>query len=219
MLKQRIQELKGQLHQASELCQQMHGKLQDSFSSGNTQPLEQVTGPDEDHMNQLEIQISHFSIASLALFQPEAQYLREILAIMQISSTLERIADVQVSTAKRLMLIQDSAEKLSQLPMQEGILEMLKRSAEMLHQAFTSLEERNIDLAKDIFAKDDAVDQLRDMILKELSLRMKAQEVEVDTAIHLINLAQNIERIADFTTHIAKKLVYMINGEFMQHDI
>jgi phosphate transport system protein len=65
-------------------------------------------------------------------------------------------------------------------------------------------------------AADDRVDELRRRIKSELIARMQREPAAVPQAVDLLFVIHNIERIADRTTNIAERIVFMISGEVIE---
>src|SRR3989304_10047370 len=60
---------------------------------------------DDDRVDELEHEVASFSVRLLALRQPMASDLRNIIAALKVSSDIERIADYAVNVAKRAIAL------------------------------------------------------------------------------------------------------------------
>ncbi|MEN6534733.1 MAG: PhoU domain-containing protein, partial [Bryobacteraceae bacterium] len=76
---------------------------------------------------------------------------------------------------------------------------------------------RDANLAREVLLADDAVDDLRDNILRELIGFMQRDPSTVARALDLILVARNLERIADHSTNIAEDVVFFVQGVDVRH--
>jgi len=61
------------------------------------------------------------------------------------------------------------------------------------------------------------VDSIRDNIYSELLEVMQSNPTVVPSAIHLMFVARNLERIADHTTNIAEDVIFLVRGIDIRH--
>jgi phosphate transport system protein len=61
------------------------------------------------------------------------------------------------------------------------------------------------------------VDALRDNIYSELLQIMQMNPAAVPSAIHLMFVARNLERIADHATNIAEDVIFLVRGIDVRH--
>lgn len=144
----------------------------------------------------------------IALQQPVASDLREIIAILSIVRDLERIGDYAEGIGKITLLHGDQplVRPLIYLPqMAEKAVSMLRRSLE----AFVS---RDADKARQICIEDDEVDRLYDQAYHDLLSRMIEKPAVITRATYLIWAGHNIERIGDRATNISESVVYLVTG-------
>ncbi|MBV5318303.1 MAG: phosphate signaling complex protein PhoU [Desulfobulbaceae bacterium] len=165
-------------------------------------------------IDDMEVRVEEECLKILALHQPVARDLRLIVSIIKINSELERIADIAVNIAKRILTINknktaDFVFVLDYQPMAAKALEMLKMSLD-------GLVAEDAGLARKIFLIDDQINRMRDVayltIIKELGLRN-------DNAASLVNLyliARHLERIGDRAKNIAEEIIYLVEGEIVR---
>ncbi|MEO0236894.1 MAG: PhoU domain-containing protein, partial [candidate division WOR-3 bacterium] len=74
-------------------------------------------------------------------------------------------------------------------------------------------------LAKEVLNQDDDVDLLRNKIVEEMISGLnKCQESSL-IEIAVIDVAKNLERIADLSTNIAEDTIFMITGKSVKHHL
>lgn len=212
MLKDRLQTLNNNIAESGDAAMTMLDNLIDGINHKDKEKFYAIEHQLEPILNAYELEITQQSIHSLALFQPEAKFLRIIITAMQINHIIERIGDIAVNIVNRLepLIAQNFIGK-------DDIILMVEQTKIMFIDGLQAFQDGNYDLAKSVFDKDDIVDDLRDVVLSTMVKEMKNDTIEIDAGIRVIIAAQNIERMADMTTAIAKNTIYMIKGEFVEH--
>ncbi len=167
----------------------------------------------EARINQLEIQIDELATRLLALHQPMASDLRFLTAAIKINNDLERMGDLAVNIVER------SLSLISQPPVKPmiDIPRMAQLTESMVRNSLDSFVRRDAGLARSVLVSDDAVDNLRDAITKELIGFMEKDPSTVSRALDLILVARNLERIADHATNIAEDVLFFIQGVDVRH--
>lgn len=197
------------------MCNMAEGALSlavQSLHSRNVELAKKVIDNDRD-IDLFELEIEDECLKILALYQPVANDLRFVIAILKINSDLERIGDLAVNIAERTISI--SADPRELIP---PILEEMEQKVQaMLKDAIDSLVNLDERLARDLLARDDEVDQLyrKMFILVEDSIRNKLENL--DSYQHLLSVSSQLERAADQVTNIAEDIIYIICGEIIRH--
>ena len=168
---------------------------------------------DEDKINQAELDIDAKVTRLLALNQPVARDLRLLTAALKINTDLERIGDLAVNIAERaISLMQIPGMKpLVAIPRMAGLAE------DMLHRSLDAFVRNDADLAAAVLPADDDVDNLRDEVYEELIALMQKDPAMVPSAVHLMFVARNLERIADHATNIAEDVIFLVRGLDVRH--
>jgi phosphate transport system protein len=151
----------------------------------------------------------------IALQQPVAADLREIIAILYITTDLERIGDHAEGIAKITCLLgkEPLIKPLVDIPlMAEKAVNMLKRSLE-------SFVNRDATAAEAICNEDDEVDKLYEEVYHELLNYMIADPKTISKATPLIWVAHNLERIADRVTNICERTIYLVTGSMQEINV
>lgn len=160
-------------------------------------------------INQHQREIEEQCLILLATQQPLATDLRVILSISSIVADLERMGDHAEGIAKiTLRLIEQPLLKpLVDIP------RMAEISRDMLHQQLTAFVDRDVDIARRQTGRDDEVDRLYDQIFRELLVFMMNDPRTISRATYLLWVAHNLERMADRTTNIGERVVFLATGE------
>lgn len=167
----------------------------------------------EARINQLEIRIDELATRLLALNQPMARDLRFLTAAIKINNDLERMGDLAVNIVER------SLSLIAQPPVKPmiDIPRMAQLTESMVRNSLDSFVKHDAELARGVLVSDDAVDDLRDSITKELIGFMEKDPSTVSRALDLILVARNLERIADHATNIAEDVLFLIQGVDVRH--
>jgi phosphate transport system protein len=162
-------------------------------------------------LDALEAETERRAIQILALRAPMAGDLRDIVAVMKISSVVERIGDYAKNIAKRVPQLENmgAIEPLSLLP------EMARIATEMVHDVLNVFIERDADAAVRVCARDQAVDDFYNSIFRTLLTYMMETPQNIGQSAHLLFVAKNIERIGDHATNIAEMVYYAATGQQM----
>jgi len=167
-----------------------------------------------DHkVNSLDVQIDEECIRLLALKQPMGKDLRFITTAMKITSDLERIGDNAVNIAERAL-------ELNEEPLLKPYIDIPRMSRiarGMVRDTINAFINEDTQLAKDVIMRDDEVDDLNEMVWKELMFIMTQDPSTVSRAVKITYVSKYIERIADHATNIAETVIYMVEGKIIRH--
>jgi len=162
--------------------------------------------PDLDRMDE---EMEHASIAFLVLRQPAAVDLRTAAALLKITTHLDRVGRLGFDMARYAS--QPAPKEIADV---RAVLRRMDEVVEsMVRQAIDALNRDNVDEARRLFRRDDAVDQMhRD------ANRLIVANLEKDPALarHLASdllVARHFERIADNACKIAEKTIYALTGQ------
>ena len=165
-------------------------------------------------IDELEIIIDDKCIDLIARYQPVAKDLRFIATAMKINAELERIADLAVDIAQRVLELVDK-------PLLKPLIDIPKLSIiaqRMVSDSIEAFIKRDTELAKKVLASDSEADKLRNDIADELVRDyMSVDPKTVDRGIPLLLIARHLERICDHTTNIAEDVIYMVEGKIVKH--
>jgi phosphate transport system protein len=157
----------------------------------------------------LEREVEQFVIRTLALRQPMASDLRQIVAGLKVTGDLERIGDYAANVAKRSIV-------LAQFPAPYslgGLAHMASLVQTQLKSIIDALGSADADKAIEVWRSDRAVDDIYNTIFRELITYMMEDPRNITPCTHLLFIAKNLERIGDHTTNIAETIYYTVKGE------
>lgn len=169
---------------------------------------------DRDHeIDRTEVSVEEECLKTLALYQPVAQDLRYIIAILKINHDLERVGDLAVNIAERAVIMSENGV----LATDHGIGTMAEKVQRMIGRSLDALLNYDMRLAKEIWLSDDTIDAENRRVCGELEEAIRKDPTHIKSMLALISVSRTLERIADHSTNIAKDVIYMIDGEIVRH--
>src|SRR5438067_6700574 len=115
----------------------------------------------EPRINQMEIVIDEHAIRLLRQSSFPEDELRLIVAALKLNNDLERIGDLAVNLAERVV----SLHEMAGVEIPEELAPMVSAVRAMVSQSLGALIFRNVEMATTVLESDDVVDQYRDRIL------------------------------------------------------
>jgi len=170
----------------------------------------QVIAEDDD-IDAAQYALEESALTLIATQQPLARDLRIISAAMSIAGELERMGDYAEGIAE--ITIRSAAEPL--LKRLVDIPRMAELALQMLHQALGAYIQRDVEAARALSVAEAEVDQLTAQVQNELIADMIRNPQSIERAIHLLYVAHNLERIADRTTNIGERIIFMVTGQIV----
>jgi phosphate transport system protein len=164
---------------------------------------------DDQKINHKRFEIEEKCIQLIATQQPMASDLRIIIAILNITTEIERIGDYGVGIARIVIMIGDEPplKPLVDIP------RMAEQTVDMLRHSLDALISRDAEAARKIATEDDMVDHLYDQVFRELLTFMAEDPKTITRATRLVWVAHNLERAADRVTNICERVVFIVTGK------
>src|SRR5712664_3726411 len=159
-------------------------------------------------VDRLEHEVDGLVVRLLALRQPMARDLREILAALRIATDLERICDYAANVAKRSIV-------LNQVPAVRPVYtlpRMVKLAQALTKDVLDAYVARDADKALVVWARDEELDEMYSGLFRELLTYMMEDARNITASTHLLFMAKNIERIGDHATNIAETVYFLVHG-------
>jgi phosphate transport system protein len=180
----------------------------DALKSRELELAHQVIA-DDQKINDKRFEIEEKCIELIATQQPMASDLRVIIAILNITTEIERIGDYAVGIARIVIMIGDEPplKPLVDIP------RMAEQTVDMLRRGLDAFINQDAEAAKKISAEDDQVDHLYDQVFRELLTFMAEDPKSITRATRLMWTAHNLERAADRVTNICERVVFIVTGK------
>lgn len=165
-------------------------------------------------IDEIEIDVDHLSVRLLALRQPMAVDLREIIAALKISAAIERIGDYAANVAKRAIVLAESRP----VRPANGIPRMGRLVQRMIKDVLDAYTQKDAAKAKAVWLRDAEVDDLYSSLFREVLTYMMEDPRNITACTHLLFIAKNIERIGDHATNMAEMIHFLITGARLDGD-
>jgi len=168
----------------------------------------------EPRINEMEIVIDEQAIRLLREGPLPEEELRLIVAALKLNNDLERIGDLAVNLAERVISLREmgnpeAPEELS--PMASAVRAMVSHS-------LGALISGDVERARTVLESDDLVDKYRDRIFARQLERMTGEPGLVGSGLQFVLATRHLERIADHATNIAEDIIFWIRGLDVRHN-
>lgn len=207
-----LDSLQGTLVEMAGIVEQLVADASTAFLERDPKAAKRIRA--EDHrVDELEVEIDERVVELLALQQPMAGVLRQLIATIKVSNDLERVGDHAVNIAKAARRMKDTQP----LPEIREVSEMVQITREMLADALAAYVARDTTKARVVCATDDKVDNLEGSISRIVFTHMLEDPKRIGGALELLLVSQNLERIADLATNVAEDVVFLVEGRTIKH--
>ncbi|HHT9147432.1 MAG TPA: phosphate signaling complex protein PhoU [Candidatus Wujingus californicus] len=209
---QQLGALRKNLIQMASLVETAIANAVKSLIERDSKLAQRVIKSDED-IDSLELEIDKQCVDLLALRQPLAIDLRFITSSIKITNNLERMGDLAVNIAERVI-------PLSQEPQLKPLIDIPRMATitqTMVKDSIDAFVNRDTELARSVYERDSTVDALNDQIFRELLTYMMQDPGNITRAVHLVLISRHLERIADHSTNIAEEIVYIVKAKVVKH--
>ena len=169
---------------------------------------------DDSRVNNLEVTIDGECSQVLVRRQPTAMDLRYVLAVIKITSDLERIGDEAEKVARMAVHLADMARPRDNYQEIGGLGSDAK---DMVRDAITAFETYNVRLARDVLRRDDSVDQQYDSINTYCMTAMTKDPRDIRRMLYILWLARALERIGDHAKNVSEQVLYFVEGMDVRH--
>lgn len=172
-------------------------------------------------IDSLEITVEEKCMQILAQHHPVAGDLRFVVTVLKINNDLERIGDLAVKIADRILLLARkdylhlAAQQTVQFPQQ--FRHMFAETIKMVKMSLDSFVDMDADLAYKVMRWDDQVDEDKRAIRTQIEEILQNDISQQQYLGLLLSVSRSLERIADHATHIAENVTYMLQGQIVRH--
>ena len=169
----------------------------------------------EKRVDAFELKINMDCENILALFNPLANDLRFVLAVLKINYNLERVGDYAKSIAK---LVKNADKPYHHKCLAESkIFPMFDVSLEMLNDSLEAFDNEDNERAMTIFQKDDMLDQVNKNANKIISALIKDDPHDILNLLDLLSVIRKLERVGDQTKNISEEIIFYIEAKQIRH--
>jgi phosphate transport system protein len=184
-----------------------------AFLAGDLQSAEAIIDGD-DEIDELALEIEEHCFRLLALQNPLASDLRQIIAALRMSSEIERSADLVTNTMK-------AARRLYGTELDPRLRGLIEKMSDHVHRLFRlamdAYADRNESLAAAIDDMDDDVDDLHADYIRTIFEVYEGGKAPLQVAVQLALVGRYYERIGDHAVNIGERVRYMVTGWLPEH--
>ena len=165
----------------------------------------------DDLIDQYERLVEEMCVNILLKERPFANDLKEVTGVLKLVSDLERIGDHAEDIydfATKLIGYKEKEEKNTEI---ENLSVFVMQ---MINRAIKAYIEKDYNLAKEVIADDDYVDEKYLEIIGNLRNKENIDKDYLSFAIYTTLVVKYLERIADHSVNIAEWVVYISSGYY-----
>ncbi|MBQ6948334.1 MAG: phosphate signaling complex protein PhoU [Firmicutes bacterium] len=204
---QQLTELNMGLVHMGQLCEEAIGAAVEALSTQDESIAREAISL-EKIIDEKEREIQALCLRLLMQQQPVASDLRIISSAMKMITDMERIGDQAADIAEIVIPL---VEK-EQFTEPRYIEEMAVATRKMVVSSVNAYVDRNVELAREVIAMDDAVDEKFAKVIGKLTKVIAEHPEQGELALELLMIAKYLERIGDHATNVAEWVVYSITG-------
>jgi phosphate transport system protein len=176
--------------------------------------LADQTRTQKEETDRLEVRIEQECVRVQAQYDPVAFDLRRMVAVLKINSDLERMADLARHIAKRARKL---AREPDATPIPQPLADLAQTALDQVRGCVDALARYDLALAGTVIRREPEVDRQHRAVRKGLKQAIVQDPRRLDPFLRLIQVAGNLERVADHASNVAEMVVYLRKGEILRH--
>lgn len=208
IFEQELKELKENVAAMSMQVETVYDELFLGLAQKDEECIRRIQERDREVMD-MERHIESSCLSLITKQQPVARDLRMVTASLKVVTDIER-AGIHVGDIAELLL----RLNLKSLDSYSKHLEpMIKETKALLHAAVEAFVGRNEEAARAVIEGDDVVDDLFNMVKKDLIDYLKQETGNADEGIDILMIAKYLEKIGDHAVNIGEWELFQETGE------
>jgi phosphate transport system protein len=169
----------------------------------------------EKRVNAFELKLDRDCENIIALFNPVAVDLRFVLASLKINSNLERIGDIAEGIAQFVLNINNPPD--AELLQQTRVIEMFDIANSIMFDVMKAFEEENTSLARNVFVKDEKLDEINLSANNAVAEFIKAHPDKINQSLYMLSTIRKLERSGDQSKNVAEEIIFYIEAKVLKH--
>lgn len=163
----------------------------------------------DNQIDRKRYSIENQALLLIATQQPLAGDLRTVVATLTVATELERIGDYCEGIAR--LILRMAAEPIT-APIND-IRTMAELTQRLLREVLDAFRTRDVEVAGQVWDRDDEVDALYAEIFRVTLHRMTLDKTTLRSGTYLLWISHNVERMADRVTNIAERVAFVVTGD------
>ena len=189
------------------MCEEAIASAVNALTEGDLKLAEKVR-KEGSEIDQMEREIENHCMKLLLHQQPVARDLRLISSALKMITDAERIGDQAEDIAEIVGHLNGRT-----MESMGHIEKMAKATIEMVNGSIDAFVEKDLDLARNVIAKDDVVDDYFSKAKSDIISFVGENPQEGEFALDILMVAKYLERIGDHATNIAEWVIFAMTGE------
>lgn len=202
---EQLAQLSRELTEMGALCEEVI-TLSAKALADSDKALAARVAPLDAEIDQKERDIESLCLKLLLQQQPVARDLRQISAALKMITDMERIGDQAEDIAEIVTYMEFECADCSLLR------EMAKATIKMVTESVDAYVRRDIELAGQVIAEDDIVDDYFSRVKRELIAQIAENPSGGEQTLDLLMIAKYFERIGDHAVNIAEWVIFSVTG-------
>src|SRR3546814_2886614 len=145
----------------------------------------------DEAIDQMDVELDDNAVRTLALRQPMANDLREVIAALKISSDIERIGDYAKNVAKRTIAL----NQLTPHEAARSIPRTATRVQAIIKDVLDAYANHDPDRAIDVWHRDEEVDEMYTALFRELLTYMMEDPRNITPCTHLLRSEEHTSEL------------------------
>lgn len=171
--------------------------------------LVQLADSTDLKINHFDHEVERLAIHIIALRQPMAIDLRQVIASLKLAVILERMGDLAKKISHRIEYIPIKLDTI----FMSLIHEMIVKLDSLLDNAISAYENLDDDLATEVSTQDEIIDEYYRNIMDILGKELENKPKDAKHLLNIVLIVRNLERIGDYITKISYITHYIITGD------
>lgn len=171
----------------------------------------------EKKINSMELRIDKSCESILALYNPLAINLRFTLAVLSISTQLERIADHAADIAEYIDEGEIDEPFDKDLLKKVKLNQMFETALSMIDDSIYSFINEDTKIVKWVFGKDKTLNNLNKETSVVIADLCSKKPKNIKLLLYLFSIMKKLERIGDLSKNIAEETVFYVDAKIIKH--
>mgnify|MGYP001797862294 CR=1 FL=1 len=163
----------------------------------------------DKEMDRMEAEVERKAVRMLALRQPMATDLRNVIGAIKLAGGIERIGDLAKNIARRSLAVMEEDNRTAL----RGIERMGQAVSRILQVALDAYARLDPVTALTVREQDDDIDSHYNGLLRSMLVFMAEEPDQLHARSNFLFIVKNLERIGDHCTYIAKVVHFIATGD------
>lgn len=197
------------------LCGRVESQLHASVAalrSGDLEAAGRIVDSDDD-IDTAEVRLEEECLKILALHQPVARDLRQVVVILKINSEMERIGDMAVVVAKATPELAASPGR--RLP--EPVFELARLAEQLVADAVNAFVNEDSARARHCLEQVERAVGIEQQAKMELMEARGGSGEDRGWTLQAFEVLHAFRRVTARSANMAEDIVYMLDGEIIRH--